>query len=282
MCHASHDVGMLLGYRNDEGTSVESTGTGEPAQPPKQRRQKQQPAQPATWWAAALILLVILGSSFLGPLSADPRFDLVLPDREGPSQPAPAASPAASPMAQPVQEPESDQRLAYLAIAIIAVLATVAAVTTVRFLRRLKPSNHNRKLPLEGRDAAYLDLPEDAPSDIGRLFENAKGHLNARQDSSDAILRCWLELEAATELAGLPRRPAETPSEFAAAVLRRFQAPEVDTDKLLSLYERVRFATSAQRRAVSTEDLAQARQALQRVEDAVSGYLEQRGAHAAG
>ncbi len=81
-------------------------------------------------------------------------------------------------------------------------------------------------------------------------------------DCGDAIIRCWLSLEAAADRVGTRRLPAQTPTEFTVAVLARHQADGAAVAELLGLYHRARFGTrplddgAATRAAMALERIA--------------------------
>ena len=77
-------------------------------------------------------------------------------------------------------------------------------------------------------------------------------------DPTDAIVAAWLALEEAAAMIGAPRGPADTPTEFTAAVLAHTPADRIAVGMLLQLYHRARFSTGG----VGADDLASARRCL--------------------
>ena len=77
-------------------------------------------------------------------------------------------------------------------------------------------------------------------------------------DPTDAIVAAWLALEEAAGLIGTPRGPADTPTEFAVAVLAHTPADRIAVGHLLQLYRRARFSTGG----VGVDDLESARRCL--------------------
>lgn len=59
----------------------------------------------------------------------------------------------------------------------------------------------------------------------------------------ELVLRCWLALEEAAGASGAARRPSDSPTEFAGAVLRATSADPGAADTLLHLYHQARFST---------------------------------------
>jgi hypothetical protein len=65
--------------------------------------------------------------------------------------------------------------------------------------------------------------------------------LISARDPGNGVVRAWQGLQDAAAAAGLERRPAETASEFTARILYRSRNSAEPIDRLLSLYQRVRF-----------------------------------------
>jgi hypothetical protein len=81
----------------------------------------------------------------------------------------------------------------------------------------------------------------------------AQRHLDRIPDADNAIVEAWLALEAAASSSGVRRRPAETPTEFTADVLRGTAADPAAVAQLLTLYHRARFSAAGVSRADVTE-----------------------------
>ena len=79
----------------------------------------------------------------------------------------------------------------------------------------------------------------------------------------DAVIACWLDLEAAAAATGTPRAAAQTATEFTAQLLRRHTVAEagVDLDTLLHLYQRARFSATP----TTAADVEVARRCLRRI-----------------
>ncbi len=233
---------------------------------------------PSIWVATVLLLLIIVGAGFLGPLSAEPRLDLVLPER---SLPEAVIPPAPSPEAVPEQEPVRDPGpgLAHATIGALIVLATVAAYIMVNILKRLRSPDQE---PGDAADSA-VDLafiPGESITTIRTHLTRATEILAGPANSADAVIECWLQLEAATSHAGRARKPHETPSEYAAAVLHRFEATPADVSTLMTEYERIRFAPGDHRPEISPDRLAEVQTALNRVTTAVHTFMDRQDFHA--
>lgn len=64
-----------------------------------------------------------------------------------------------------------------------------------------------------------------------------------RGEARNAIVACWSHLEHTVTGAGFERDPADTPTEFTARVLARFDVDRVAIDDLAALYREARFST---------------------------------------
>ncbi len=80
------------------------------------------------------------------------------------------------------------------------------------------------------------ELTESAPSRMALLAEG---------DARNAIVACWLSLEDAAGAVGLPRRAAETASEYTTRVLSRWAVDRPSLDGLCQLYREARFSRHA-------------------------------------
>jgi hypothetical protein len=98
---------------------------------------------------------------------------------------------------------------------------------------------------------------------VGTAVDRALRELRAGGAVDDAIIRCWLQLEAVTDEAGVARNPADTPEE---AIERLFAAGRVQAGPLhvlADLYREARFS----RHAMTEADVAAARTALTSIVD---------------
>jgi hypothetical protein len=121
----------------------------------------------------------------------------------------------------------------------IAVLA-IAAFVALRLLRRAwqnRPRLHwNRRTAPP--DFVILDDVADA------VVADAEAQHAALRTGAprNAIVACWLRLEAIIEDAGVEHDPALTAAEFTAAVIARFEVDPVATARLATLYREARFS----------------------------------------
>jgi hypothetical protein len=75
---------------------------------------------------------------------------------------------------------------------------------------------------------------------------------------ADAVVAAWVALERAAARSGVPREPADTPTEFTVDVLDRTAADREATRTLLGLYLAARFGDDP----LTARDVAAARAAL--------------------
>ena len=151
-------------------------------------------------------------------------------------------------------------------------LAWVAAGTIFAFAVRgmLREKSDD---PLAG---AKVDLdvpgPTGAPGGGGGLADvlrraawSAAATARDGGPPQDAVVACWVALEAAGRDAGTQRAPTMTPTEFTAAVLAEHDADPLAVDQLLHLYHRARFATAPAGASISRADAEAAATALDRI-----------------
>jgi hypothetical protein len=97
----------------------------------------------------------------------------------------------------------------------------------------------------------------DAPA-VRQGVREAQQLLDAVADPTDAVLAAWVALEDAAAGSGVPRRPADTPTELTARVLAATAADEDAATTLLGLYHRARFSAGG----VGPEAVVEARRCL--------------------
>ena len=191
---------------------------------------------------AALLLLAALGSAVAGPWEMEERDLSVLTDwLEGrtvefdmdtlPEFEFEPASPTG---------PGPD--LSWIRLVAIG-LAVAAAVALVLWLvRRYRGSQLPQPAAPSRMDGAAgsAEMPEIPVLQKG--VREARRMLDEGTDPDDAIISAWMILEAAAADAGVRRRPSQTPTEFAVAILERTAADSTATQRLLGLYRRARFS----------------------------------------
>jgi hypothetical protein len=133
----------------------------------------------------------------------------------------------------------------------VAVAAGVAAlVWLIRRYRRTRLPEPVASQRMEGA-AGPAEMPEIPVLQKG--VREARRMLEEGSDPDDAIISAWMALEAAAADAGVRRRPSQTPTEFAVAILERTAADSTATQRLLALYRRARFSRHRSTRDDVTE-----------------------------
>lgn len=167
----------------------------------------------------------------------------------------------AEPVPEDTEAPEyvDNPLLRWLLIAAVAVIGALLLLLVVRLLLRLR---RDTVPPPDPRQVGTPQADEfvDAPA-IQEGIVAAQQALASERAPRDAIVRAWLALENAAGDAGVARKPAQTPTEFAALVLARTEADETSVATLRRLYARSRFSEAA----ITREDAADARTALERI-----------------
>ena len=92
------------------------------------------------------------------------------------------------------------------------------------------------------RGQVVAPLPEVAPEELIEAADEFDT-LIAQGSARNAIVACWVRLEAAVEQAGLVRDRAETPTEMTARVLRAYAVDARSIGALAALYREARFST---------------------------------------
>ena len=92
--------------------------------------------------------------------------------------------------------------------------------------------------------------------------------LDEMADPEDAVIRSWLALEQAAAFSGAPRRPADSPTEFARSLLARTGADRAAVRTLLQLYHRARFSSHP----VGLAEIRQARACVLGLSHSLAGY----------
>ncbi|UFU05548.1 DUF4129 domain-containing protein [Ruania halotolerans] len=195
---------------------------------------------------ALVVVTAVLTAPLVGSWQFDPRFTPPETDEvTETSAELPTAEPSAEPPA-PEAPPEEwelpDLTWLLVVVAVLAGLVLLALlVRLVLWLRRPTPPPPPDPSVLAGAGDA-----EDEPQIpvLHRGVRAAVAHLEQIREPRDAIVAAWLALEEAAARSGVRRRPAQTPTEFTAAVLTRTGADQQAVTALLRLYHRARFATA--------------------------------------
>lgn len=139
-------------------------------------------------------------------------------------------------------EPDGEGLPRWFPVLVLLGISMLLAVL-VRLLRRTPDDvvrRRDARRPETGDaagDPAALVLDE-----VRRVLERAADELaHAPGGTADAVVSCWERLEGVGEAAGTPRAEHETPTEYAADLLRRHGADAGAVEELVRLYHRARF-----------------------------------------
>lgn len=121
--------------------------------------------------------------------------------------------------------------IAFVAIALAAAFAA----------RQVVQRRDDQRGDQAGRGDRFRTLAEVADA----IVADAEAHRAALRDGSprNAIVECWLALEASVETAGVEYDPALTSSELTSTVLQRFPVDAAAVERLGALYREARFST---------------------------------------
>lgn len=145
-------------------------------------------------------------------------------------------------------------------------VALLLALLVRWLLRRLRDRRRLVRGAARDEDATALataDVDAVAAPVVRRGIERALQILDDEtRPPRDAVVAAWLGLEETAVLAGARRGPAETPTEYAGRIIRRFDADGAAAAELVLLYQDVRFGA----RDVDRAAVARARGALVRLQ----------------
>lgn len=80
------------------------------------------------------------------------------------------------------------------------------------------------------------------PGELGELFDHTLDDLEQETDPRRAVIAAWIRMERGLAAAGLPRRAAEAPFEYAARVLERANVQPASVRRLADLFEQAKFS----------------------------------------
>jgi hypothetical protein len=219
------------------GATTEPIGGGTVDTKGTHRRRRLAPAVPGVLTVIVMIL-VVLAAGFTGEFSAEPVLNPTAAAGDEERTPTATATELPEPLA------EDGERLEVsgdVVIAMVLVLAIAALALLVRFLLRFRRREPGLGPPVEQVDlqqSGTLWLVEDA---LPVWTETSRTSFDDATDTTDAVIRCWLELERLCARAGAGRRPTQTTTDFASAVSRQLGLPAEPLTILNGLYQRARF-----------------------------------------
>lgn len=219
---------------------------------------------PAVLSVAALFLVLIAVARFQGIPEFTPP-DLLLPVSDKPEP-----SPPAGELDLGLPQTEPDPLFTTIMSIVLTVLGIAVAVGVLWLLVRtaMQLWSQRRLRRREGASLATgLGSPaaeEEADTRVVRTGIAAALHdIEGRPDPGDAIIAAWVGLEQSAAQAGFVRAAAETPAEFTRRIIVRTAGAAAEVDRLLRLYERVRFGGHL----ADEHDRAQARASLRRIQE---------------
>ena len=222
---------------------------------------------PALVAVASVAALAVIAAGTAGGWWLEPRiwFDgRPVPGLASNSALGPSTRPPPMGQANPVQQWIAGILAALTGLAVLVGLAYLARWLWQRRPRRAVIYDEEPDVTPAGVIASGPDLPAllrgaDAAE---RILTEAGGV------PRDLVLRCWLALEEAALASGVPRRPADSPTEFTGAVLRSTRAERDSVDTLLRLYHRARFSEHE----ITDDDVRSARTAVIRLAATWRGF----------
>jgi len=170
----------------------------------------------------------------------------------GSSSPAPEPSPAPS-LPEVVETlPEGyGLNVRGVVLGVLVVMAGLAVVGILGYgLKAVRgvwqSRSHRIEEDADGGLAGTGMVPDTVLPDVVELREGiaeAWARLAEHREPTDAIQAAWVAVEDAAGRSGVPREPADTPTEFTVAVLDRTAVDPAAIRTLLGLYHRARFST---------------------------------------
>ncbi|MEC5198099.1 hypothetical protein RCH21_000307 [Arthrobacter sp. PL16] len=184
-----------------------------------------------------VLVLTVVAAGFIGRFTAQPVVD---PPVDVVGQES-TATPSATVMTEPPADSEPLVISGDTAAAALLILAMAGLALLVRFLLRFRRRHIAGSGFLEQADLQQpgtLALVNDA---LPAWTEATRTALAGDADTSDAVIRCWLDFEHLCAVAGAGRTPAQTTSDFATAVAAGLDLPAEPLTSLNRLYQRARF-----------------------------------------
>jgi hypothetical protein len=182
-------------------------------------------------WCVAVVLLAAVATAGPVHLWHDPRPTAISGDTSGTPVTAPTDTLPQLSRARAGHAPD------WVGIAIEIMVAVVIAALIAMTWR------HRTRIPWHRRERIRL---ESVPPDVETaVAEDARAQRDALEygDVRNAIVACWLRLEAAVEAAGVVRQASDTSTDLATRVLgeRAVDAPALET--LAALFREARFSS---------------------------------------
>lgn len=215
-------------------------------------------AAAATFLTAAVVMVLAVGA---GPIEVtDPEWLSGEPGGGAGPDRSPGPAPTFGTPAPPPDRPLGGQSgsFEFPWLVSLVVLLALAALLAYVIVRKWPRTDRRRPSVLGGQVDEPLDASEELRA-AARAAGAALSHTRRGMSGAQAVIEAWLALETAAAGTGTARAPAQTPSEFTAALLRRHHADATATSTLLALYHRARFSP---RPHIGADDVAAADHAL--------------------
>lgn len=202
-------------------------------------------------------LLVVVAAATAPSWSVTDRFGLL---RGTPTFQPPTSPPLRLPPGDEAPPPLlQDSGLGTVAVPVLWAMLVLAVVALAFWVWRVLPRAATKAEPADtsGDLAAAGSGSPSAPA-LREGVSEAQQLLDTVVDPTDAVLAAWVALEDAAARSGVPRHPADTPTELTTRVLSATEADAVAVSTLLGLYHRARFSAAG----VGPEAVAEARACL--------------------
>lgn len=218
------------------------------------RTERPRGALPVVLAAGTVGVVAVLAAGSGGAWSITDRFGLW--GGNTPTVTSRATPPAQSPMPLPSRPPVAPHSASWLGPVLWALLVLVVLAVAFLVWRRLPRHRGRHEVTALGASASGQAGEPSAPV-LREGVGTARSLLDQVADPTDAVLAAWVALEQAAERSGVPRRPADTPTEFTVEVLAATPADRRAVTTLLGLYHRARFGGQ-----VGPEAVVEARRCL--------------------
>lgn len=217
---------------------------------------------------AGVLTLATLGAAFGGDWQLEQRFD-IMPDL----RPVPPTTTPEGETGGSIPDDLDQVDMRWVVAMGNFLLVAVGLVGLYGLWRLAKPLLKSAIAAWRARKGRFRNLetpwtevepePVVEPSlpALQRGVSEARSQIRNAAVPNDGIVAAWLELEQVAEASGVARRPAQTPSEFTAAVFTVIETDRYAAKDLRLLYERVRFSNYPATR----QDLDRADQLLERI-----------------
>ena len=145
----------------------------------------------------------------------------------------------------PEQQPQQRSTGSLLADLIVRLLVVVVLLVLCYALVRVVVGMLSVSRARRRRRGSALEGEVAVPTGAVELADAVDDGLRALEamPALDAIVACWVRLEAAAAEAGVARQPSETATELTLRVLRAYDVSPRPLSRLLSLYREARFSS---------------------------------------